>query len=320
MSYVLCLACSSSIPGSSSASYQGGHITTCCNRIICETCIVHNPRLKQYDPCLSCLAGTSAVSSAGEYARRGLKVGKVSEDNVFMIGDEEEDDLDSSETPPAPPVAEQLDGSKLDPEPTANAPERVDNSSQDTSGEKRETPSNRYWIKSKDTLTGLALKYGVDARTLCRLNDLPPSTLNTTPHLLHTRTFLIFPPNPKRPLSPPPADEKERLERLEREKATKRLQFVTKEVDYGIARAYVSLADTDDLETLSHKKESGERPNLKGRAVDMYLEDEEWERSERMAGRGPQLQGFPFFNRSNTVCRDKQPNEKGWWVSLWQSR
>lgn len=56
---------------------------------------------------------------------------------------------------------------------------------------------SRYYINSRDTLQGIALRYGVNGRELCRLNNLPPSTLSTTPHLLHTRTFIVLPPSAK---------------------------------------------------------------------------------------------------------------------------
>lgn len=79
---------------------------------------------------------------------------------------------------------------------------------------------------------------------------------------------------------------------------------MTKEVDHSIARAYVALADGNSDEDLSEvKKKSAPDSNasnsaqgLEGRAVDRYLEDDEWEAQQRAQGLLPKLQGFPFFN------------------------
>ncbi|KAL5526898.1 hypothetical protein ACEPAF_8625 [Sanghuangporus sanghuang] len=102
-----------------------------------------------------------------------------------------------------------------------------------------------HYIQKGDTLRGLALRYGVDGRVLCRLNNLPPSTLTTTPHILHTRTTLILPPSAK---SLPPSEEEshdcdpERERQTKLEKTAKRLQLITKEADWDVAKAYAVLA------------------------------------------------------------------------------
>jgi hypothetical protein len=81
------------------------------------------------------------------------------------------------------------------------------------------------------------------------------------------------------------------------ERAGKRLQTVTKEVDWRIAKAYVALAEDDDG---SSKKEEGKlvpvdtAEALETLAIDRYLDDAEWEESERRAGRGVSIQRFPF--------------------------
>lgn len=90
------------------------------------------------------------------------------------------------------------------------------------------------------------------------------------------------------------------------ERAGKRMQMVTKEVDWLVAKAYVSLAatDDDDDEIAAYevkRKEEGESRRsrteggvLESRAVERYLEDEEWEAHEIRQGRTPKLPGFPF--------------------------
>jgi hypothetical protein len=116
---------------------------------------------------------------------------------------------------------------------------------------------------------------------------------------LHTRSFIILPPTDREP-PPPPPDVEEREERRKRERAAKQFQFVTKEVDWGVAKTYVALADDPDLDVAygMKRKEMG-RPssgdNRTGMAVDQYLDDEEWEREQLKAGITPKVAPFPFF-------------------------
>ncbi len=163
-------------------------------------------------------------------------------------------------------------------------------------------------------------------RLLCRLNGLPPSTLRTTPHLLHTRTFLTFPPSasPNHAL-PPDLDlntsEQEKAQRV-REKAEKRLQTLTKEVDWRVAKTYVALADPADgedddnacvkeAEGKKHRRTHGEGSNVESRAVDRYLDDDEWEQRERREGRGVVIPRFPLFEQVPRVHGGRPP--KPWW-------
>lgn len=53
--------------------------------------------------------------------------------------------------------------------------------------------TRQYWLRPNDTLMSLCLRFRVNAATLCKLNDLPLSTANTTPHLIHTRQFILIP-------------------------------------------------------------------------------------------------------------------------------
>lgn len=109
-----------------------------------------------------------------------------------------------------------------------------------------------------------------------------------------------------------------------RERAEKRFAFVTKEVDYRVAKAYVAIAaefsDSDEAsddggedraragaggDGVTEKKRSSRRAgkesasgsslltrSTEARAVDRYLEDEEWEQRELQAGRHPRLPSF----------------------------
>lgn len=140
---------------------------------------------------------------------------------------------------------------------------------------------------------------------LCRLNDLPTTTLSTTPHLIHTRTTILLSPTSK----PPPEDlalgEARRVERAE-----KRLQTVTKEIDWRVAKAYVAIAQGSDPPEMPEKTGNQEgcprktpilqsegpsqRGALDNEAIDRYLDDTEWEEQERKEGRGLVIQKFPW--------------------------
>lgn len=135
------------------------------------------------------------------------------------------------------------------------------------------------------------LMVGFQRHELCRLNNLPPSTLSTTPHLLHTRTSIKLPSSARLPPGRPASfvDSKAESRRV-RERAEKRLQLLTKEADWRVAKAYVALADDPDEESwyAVKCKETGANMNLMGleaRALDKYLEDEEWEKEQSRFGK-----------------------------------
>jgi hypothetical protein len=176
----------------------------------------------------------------------------------------------------------------------------------------------------------------IKGRELCRLNNLPPSTLSTTPHILHTRAFLLLPPSARtmsnsltdNMITPQDAG---REARLARERAEKRLQTLTKEVDWRVAKAYVALADVPDINAGVKGKESalalgedssksentgvGADFTLEGRAVDQYLDDEEWEGRERREGRTASIQPFPYFAVGKHATREG--NRRSFWP--WKS-
>jgi hypothetical protein len=174
--------------------------------------------------------------------------------------------------------------------------------------------------------------------------------MRTTPHLLHTRAFLLLPASPKTlkyaSAQVTDAEEKEIIKRREeilvRERAERGVQTLMKEVDWRVAKAYVALADDADERDAHHSKlkEMGStarlcRPAALGKshadgssdttseleilAVERYLDDDEWEAEERRAGRRPEAMSFPLRKGAGNVTMpsgsSRDPNEKGWW---WQ--
>ncbi|KAH7884530.1 hypothetical protein F5I97DRAFT_1812853 [Phlebopus sp. FC_14] len=296
----LCLACSSSLPPKVSDIF----LTPCCVRPICPACLSSNPRLGRYNPCLSCLGGIEVIraSSSRNSDAQNMNIdGAVRDVDTFVLGDDDDGELDGLE---APLSIGDNSLSMADPPPsytstpTHTMPKLTSVSSEDATLDHNARKENGsidapplYYIKPGDTLRGIALRLGVNEHELCRLNNLPASTLSTTPHLLHTRTSLKLPLSacPQSNSTPASGDRESEARRV-RKRAEKQLQTLTKEVDWRVARAYVSLAD-DPEEEVAHATKfkelglSSDRTSLSARAVDRYFEDEEWEEEQRRAGR-----------------------------------
>ncbi|RPD61112.1 hypothetical protein L227DRAFT_652880 [Lentinus tigrinus ALCF2SS1-6] len=262
--------------------------------------------------------------------------GSVRDEDVFVLEDEDEDEdydleTDQDTLPKAPEaglkLSEEVGGLEAD---ESKSPSTLQEAGQ-PSGGGRSMPF-KYFIRPEDTLIGLSLKLGVDGRVLCRLNNLPASTLRTTPHLLHTRSYLILPPSASTPplTATEQALDDERRARIAVERAHTRFQSMTKETNRDVAKAYVALASlpdddlpmTGDVKEYDKDKGLGERKtympeaglgesSLEGRAVDRYFDDDEWEARERAEGRKVTIPSFPLFGRA----AEKQPAEeqKPWW-------
>jgi len=147
------------------------------------------------------------------------------------------------------------------------------------------------------------------AHEICKLNKLPLHSVRTMPHLLHTRVFLLLPPSTKpHPLLKQDTEDEEIKADIVRKRAEKRLQILTKEADWRIAKAYVALAE-DDHEDPDPRKEKAQEKTagatssggaarmLETRAIDSYLDDTNWEEAERRAGRGVLVPKFPLSSR-----------------------
>ena len=158
---------------------------------------------------------------------------------------------------------------------------------------------------------------------LCKLNKLPQSIIRN-PNLLHTRAYLILPPNakPHTPLVQSNKKDKGREAELVRERAVKKFQTLTKEVDWRIAQAYVALADDEDEQDariFKLKEVSGSPDALVSRfesktaipgtgleclAIESYLDDLEWEAEAIKEGRQPIPPKFPFGDFRSQVKKD----------------
>ncbi|KAJ3852322.1 hypothetical protein EV368DRAFT_74118 [Lentinula lateritia] len=311
----LCLACSSSLPP---RSHDSVFTTQCCQKPICYSCVSGNPRLARYNPCLACLGRVEAVGLRRHEGRQQPLLppeiininGAVRDEDTFVLGEDEDDEDLSGEGASPPPYPEHTSSKSSSPPAQADGPPTPQSISSAEITIKinpsNDNNSSQYYIRRGDTVHGIALRFGVDARELCRLNKLPPSTLSTTPHLLHTRTVLILPASARLKdqngyslLSSPSDDAEERLRavRRARERAEKHLQIVTKEVDWRVAKAYIALAEDEAVEDSGmqydlEKKELGTASNVELRALDMYFEDDEWEVRARRERRTNKLSYF----------------------------
>ncbi|KAJ7284890.1 hypothetical protein C8J57DRAFT_1432158 [Mycena rebaudengoi] len=303
----LCLACSSSLPPKLNSPV---FTTPCCNRPICPSCLASNPRLARYDPCLACLGGV-------ELSSRNVD-GAVRDEDTFVLGDSDEEEFDNDDNK----------GESKSPESGFNNLASTIDIAETTKPAPDSTSAPpKYYIKRGDTLQGISLRFGLDGRELCRLNNLPPSTLSTTPHILHTRTFITLPLSAQSKLSasdaqPNSAEEKAREVRRARERAEKRLQTLTKEVDWRVAKAYIALADDpEEVENFGLKRKEmgaplngGASSQLEAMAVDRYLDDLEWEANELKAGRSVHIPQYPSQSNSKEQPESSVKGAKGsWW-------
>lgn len=106
--------------------------------------------------------------------------------------------------------------------------------------------------------------------------------------------------------------------RRARERATSRFQGVTKETDHAITRAYIALAESS-VSGRSHYSDGKEGKVDSGaardpgcvdeRAIDQYMDDEEWEARERREGRDVHIPHFPLApSNPHTNDRDQKPH------------
>ncbi|RDB25855.1 hypothetical protein Hypma_006831 [Hypsizygus marmoreus] len=157
----------------------------------------------------------------------------------------------------------------------------------------------RVYQMQKNTLQGIVLRFRVDPHELCRLNNLPPSTLHSTPHLLHTRGVVLLPPSAHQAPTyrEPPEVACAREERRGPERAEKCLQTMTKE--------------EEEEEGARKMKEQGVgRTTLEARAIERYFDDDEWEAGQRRNG-GSESGSVSLWGRAN----DKEKEGDGrWWT------
>ena len=168
----LCLACSSSLPpvrsraaSPASASYpihsgdSGIFITRCCSRPICPTCISSNPRLTRYDPCLACLGGVGVLDVRSRVTQGLAKNidGAVRDQDTFVLGDDDDEEGEDG-------VSQLVEHpSTLSEVPRPGEPTAGDNGADAAPLSNMSPPTSpQYYLKSSDTLQGIALRFGVD--------------------------------------------------------------------------------------------------------------------------------------------------------------
>lgn len=175
----LCLACSSSLPPRK-VSEDGIFHTPCCDRPICAACLSRNPRLARYNPCLRCLGGVGVVKSHSNPKSPSIAGipddvpknvdGGVHDDDVFAIGDDNDDDEHSSDNEDDLNVTQHISSAQrpasrnaseplgLPPLSTPQAePLPVDNN--DISAH---SGAPKYYIRPGDTLSAISLKFKID--------------------------------------------------------------------------------------------------------------------------------------------------------------
>ncbi|BGP46603.1 hypothetical protein JCM10450v2_002450 [Rhodotorula kratochvilovae] len=281
-----------------------------CGHSICGACVRKRRRLAQ--SCILCQTADDLLSGGSTPSSPSIKAASrapsppryVEEKGDFVLGgdsDDEDGPLDAPPPPPDAPPAYEAGSAELD----------------DADGKGAREQCALHHVRREDTLLGLSMHYGVDGHVLCTLNKLPLSTLSTTPHLLHTKPFLLLPPSAARPsassspLLPAPLERKRLVVR--------RFQVATKCADWAIAQAYVDQvwrAREDEARFVAaNARARGEEVPEEGEvreggeleeAVAAYEADERWEREQRnLKGKGP-------VGRRLGIAAPVEPPRKGW--------
>jgi hypothetical protein len=158
----LCLLCSSSIQFAS--KFATNHKkTSCCQRIICGTCVETKGRLASWEPCLACEGkwktgkGKRSVT-AGDGGRE-----EGGREEQFVLGDEDDEDEKDDEG---------LEAEKVESEDQEKAADLNDNGKDaddrevEDDGKKQDDAqlARRHIVLKGETLMGIALKYRLDVR------------------------------------------------------------------------------------------------------------------------------------------------------------
>ncbi|GAA5976427.1 hypothetical protein JCM10908_005496 [Rhodotorula pacifica] len=331
----LCSACCTTLDVSSSSAPLPRYsekpdpapTTFGCGHVVCGKCARKRRGLAQ--SCILCTgiddilgsASASSTSIEGESTAVDPSNSRVAQPppygpaavasgDDFVLGDDEDsaDEEDHAEKGRSPNRKDEMaraDSEELpdyDDSTNVNAAAQVGGPSD---GKERPQPHIHY-LRPDDTLLGLSMQYGVDGRALCRQNNLPPSTLSTTPQLLHTRPFILLPPGARPSASTEPllspALERKRL-------IVRRFQTQTKCTDWAMANAYVDqVFDAREKEAAlikENRRARGDAEDIEVReggeleeAVEAFLADERWEREQRnKKGKGRGLFSTPGSSR-----------------------
>ncbi|WOO79817.1 uncharacterized protein LOC62_02G003332 [Vanrija pseudolonga] len=264
----------------------------CCNVPICGACVARNPRLKAYSPCLRCgdvRTRDGAAEVARGAARREEDARRVEE--VFVLEDSDDEGEGEGEKATATPLDE----------PTSRPPQPQAPAVAEAQAEQR-VVEIKHLVSRGDTLQSIARKYATDPHALLALNNLPHAALYANPAILRTRVEIVISRRTVTGTSDE-GDDEDGAERR-RQRALKRFQVVSKEVDRGVAGAYLALAEEGEGSTSGEggegreggwgtEKKGGEKATKdkeKGAsprsALDAYFSDEEWERAVPRPAKG----------------------------------
>ena len=128
----------------------------------------------RYNPCLACLGGLGAVSSEkvlhGKLQVPSNLDGAVRDEDVFVVGDEDEDEDGAFETHDgeaakaageSPPPSEVAQPPKSD----ISLEHRADSIPSDKVPDNNQGSPGGYHIRPDDTLLGISLRLGIDVST-----------------------------------------------------------------------------------------------------------------------------------------------------------
>ena len=223
----------------------------CCGRVVCRACLAENARFETY--CPYCQIATESASTRSDKTARdilppGLKA-----------------------PPPYHPSARAADGAPPPPY-TAAAPTLTTPGASEKSA-----PVLHYLDHERDSVTSLALAYGVPADAIRRANNL------SADYLLQARCVVQIPVSPGSSsavsISPHPTEDESETRR---KAAVRRFMVTCKVADYDLATMYLAHTRTRSEEQHGLPYDTADEYDV-GAAVRAYEQDMAWERAHPLA-------------------------------------
>ncbi|KAK3399095.1 hypothetical protein B0T20DRAFT_392116 [Sordaria brevicollis] len=250
---------------------------SCCDRVICGSCIYNNPRFSSYCPYCQ-TPSSSSSSSTPANPRSGPKYRPAHHHRV-----ENEDNKDDDTLPPPYPGPTAFNNplpppsSSESPPPYSTLPP---SSSQPPAEQKKEKiPDTIHHLLPSDTLPSLSLRYSIPLPILLSHNNLPLFSLSTSSSPFHSSSSALLFARGRRTISIPgeynpsgislSPNPVESDEEIERKRKIRKWMMTTKVADYDVAVLYME-GNGWDVE----------------RAVEALRDDERWEREHPLRDTG----------------------------------
>lgn len=131
----------------------------------------------RYNPCLSCLGGVGVLSSTSYTRIHAADNGIVQDEDIFVLGDDEDDVVELGSVTSSSVISPPAYQSALSSSSSLTSESTLISQTDDASSRHTEVvvtgeqpiPS-KYYIKPRDTLQGIALRYAVNVRYIASID------------------------------------------------------------------------------------------------------------------------------------------------------